>query len=311
MNISNFLFFLDTSSLPTALDLRTSPVIRRTKSDSIKPKHHQTFVHENSENISHGTPSRTNRSSRVEFDNFEVIIQKSITKIVSLYQSDCTEFYSCHTNVADESVLSGVEILDYTPRITGNHMIKKTISFDTPTSAYLSPILTQPLDTKEDDDDDNEVFSTPRSTPVKSFSCPDYTKNYPTVHQILNEAQEISQSYKKPVDQKNSSSNLWSLVSSVINRTSKKKDDIDSTDSKAWPFKFNKSSLVKHAASLAGMMRKTKSKDENDDYEYDQPQMKRRRTSSNKDLTHAISPPQRKKQKIHGRKPIDRMRKDS
>lgn len=305
MNRTNFLSFLDTSSLPTALDLRTSPVIRRTKSDSIKPKHNKTFVHENSENISHGTPSRTDRSSRVEFENFEVIIQKSITKIVSLYQSDCTEFYSCHTNVADESDVSGIEILDYTPRITGNHMTKKTISFDTPTSAYFSPILTQPLDTNEDDDDDNEVFSTPRSTPVKSFSCPDYTKN----HQ--KEAQEMSHSYKKPVDQKNSSSNLWSLVSSVINRTSKKKDDTDPTDNKAWAFKFNKSSLVKHAASLAGMMRKTKSNDENDDYEYDQPQMKRRRTSSNKELTHAISPPQRKKQKIHGRKPIDRMRNDS
>ena len=307
--LTNFLSFLDTSSLPSALDLRTSPVIRRTKSDSKNPKHHQTFVHENSENISHGTPSRTNRSSRVGFDNYEVIIQKSITEIVSLYQSDCTEFYSCHTNVADESLVSGVEILDYTPRITGNNMIKKTISFDTPTSAYLSPILIQPIDTKEDDDDDNEVFSTPGSTPVKSFSCPDYTKNHQNVDKILKEAQTLSHSYKKPVDQK--STNLWSLVSSVINRTSKKKDNKDPSDNKAWAFKFNKSSLVKHAASFAGMIRKTMPQDDNDDYEYDQPQMKRRRTSSNKELTQAISPPQRKKQKIHGRKPIERMRKES
>ncbi|CAO1410238.1 unnamed protein product [Diamesa tonsa] len=299
----------NTSSLPSALDLRTSPVIRRTKSDSKTPKQHQTFVHENSENILHGTPSRTNRSSRVGFDNFEVIIQKSITEIVSLYQSDCTEFYSCHTNVADESSISGVEILDYTPRITGNNMIKKTISFDTPTSGYLSPILIQPLDTKEDDEDDNEVFSTPGSTPVKSFSCPDYTKNPRSVNKVLKEAQEISHSYKKPVDQK--ASNLWSLVSSVINRTSKKKDNKDSSENKAWAFKFNKSSLVKHAASFAGMIRKTMPQDEHDDYEYDQPQMKRRRTSSNKELTQAISPPQRKKQKIHGRKPIERMRKES
>lgn len=298
--------------MPSALDLRTSPVIRRTKSDSISPKHHQTFIHENSENILHGTPTRTTRSCRVGFDNFEVIIQKSITKIVSLYQSDCTEFYSCHTNVADESIMSGVEVLDYTPRITGNNMIKKTISFDTPTSAYLSPlILTQQPDTdKEEDDDENEVFSTPGSTPTKSMTCPNYIENHQTSIKSLKEALEISHSYKKPVEQKKSSSNLWSLVSSVINRTTKKKDDIELSDNKAWAFKFNKSSFVKHAVNLAGLMRKTIPIEEDDDYENEQPQVKRRRTSSNKELTQAISPPQRKKQKIHGRKPIERMRNE-
>ena len=55
-------------------------------------------------------------------------------------------------------------------------MIKKTISFDTPTSAYLSPsILFQQIDTKDENVDDIDididVFSTPESPPTKSVSC--------------------------------------------------------------------------------------------------------------------------------------------
>ena len=297
--------------------MRTSPVIRRTKSDSITPNPCQTFVIENSENILHGTPPRSLRTNRVGFDKVEVLIEKSITNIVNLYQSDCSEFYSCHSNVADESSVSGVEVLDYTPRITGNNMIKKTISFDTPTSAYLSPsILIQQIDTQEEnvDDIDNDVFSTPESTPTKNVSCQEYVENHHDTLKLLKGAHELSNFCKQPAEQKSTSSNLWSLVSSVISRASKKKDDIEPTDNKAWAFKFNRSALVKHAVSLAGLIKKTMPIDEiaeNSENEYDQPQMKRRRTSSNKELTQAISPPQRKKQKIHGRKPINRMRKES
>lgn len=264
------------------LDLRLSPAIRRFR------KVTTTKVEE----ISHsavdndGEPDLINFQTHIEFEQIEVIIKRGEIKNDT---STMTSYKSC---ISDSSC-TGRSMPDnhFTPKIVGNNMLKKTISFETPKTIEKTPsFLLKATEEENEEEDDDDVFHTPRSTPVRTL------RHRPTtdfVNPIENDENQETKS-------SNSRNNLWNFVSTVMKIAAKKSEDIGETLSsdKMWSFNFKQPEFVKKATDYFVK------RSESDDHSH-----KRRRTSSNSEpKSGSQSSPALKRQKIQARRPIGRMR---
>lgn len=258
------------------LDLRSSPVLLRSN-ENINPQQVK------SENL-----------SRVQYEEIQVIVRRS--------ESETSSFASYKSCYSDNT----------TPKGSSNSILKKTISFENPGSFEKSPVpgLLVPKSFNDDDNDNDEsdVFYTPRSTPIRRVRSLDSSDFKPLKNQ-------------RPT---NPSSNIWKFVTSVMGSlvTGAKKEPpfvsaSPDNHKKKWGFNFEMP--LKAAANYF-----TKSVDKSDSeidetYEEEEEEkiqsQKRPRaqvTSPNEETENAnvakITSPICKRRRIQGRKPIERMR---
>lgn len=273
---SSLLKFPTESEAP--LDLRLSPALRRVSTAEQEMIRYKAQA----ENL-------TNQS--IEFEQIEVFIRR--TEIKS--DSAISNYKSC---ISDSGRSGSMPDIQFTPKPVGNNFLKKTISFETPRTIEITPSFLMPVSKREYDcDDDDDVFYTPRTTPVKriveksddiAISIPDNTAA---------ESQPSTSSSK---------SNLKTFVSTVMRLASQKSEnftDYLSNSDNVWKFNFKKPGFVKKAADFF--------KKRSDDTE-DQ-SLKRRRTNSSNSSdkrTGSESSPVQKRQRIQARRPINRMRPD-
>lgn len=260
------------------LDLRSSPALLRSK-ENINPQEVK------SENINH-----------VQYEEIQVIVRRC--------ESETSSFASYKSCYSDNG----------TPKGSSNSILKKTISFENSGSFEKSPIpgllVPKSFNNDDNDNDENDVFYTPRSTPMRRVRSLDSSDFKP-----LNNQRST-----------NSSSNIWNFVTSVMGSlvTGAKKESPKNSASpeihkKKWGFNFEMP--LKAAANYF-----TKSVDKNDteieniqeELEEEEEEIqthKRSRaqvTSPNDDTEKTnvaqITSPICKRRRIQGRKPIERMR---
>jgi hypothetical protein len=265
--------------------ISTTPVLRRTQSDSVTPYYRQKKIESQPEK------KEPEKSSDSDCIIIEPPVKSEAPKTTS-NENSMESYFSCPSVVPTISE----NLIEETPKYGTMNvgLTKKIISFDTPAPREQSKSQT-PF---ENDD----VFYTPcANTPQRSFSC--------SALEIKARKQEILKDENNdPTKQatRNSESNLWNLVSSVIRVASKKPENSDEIkEEPKHTFTFSKSSLLQRAASFAGFI---KSSFKSDDREDEGPLAKRRRIVSNDFL---LKSPLRKRQKIQARLPIERMRKAS
>lgn len=297
------------ASTSSPLDLRTSPAIRRFNSDGSNKSNIKENINCKNANVTTVNCKKTVYARYFKNEmNGETKQQIVITE-----------------NVAEEIKVQIPDERDQnTPRITITMLPKKTISFETP--SYLNHETdntmaipkrdaksqsTSELQTTNGDDD---VFYTPMTTPNKSVSrnndIIDENEEY-TDEEVSALTSEDTSENSKSLQEINTDINLWNVVTSVLRYASKKDEAVDDDnddvkegrEKKSWKFNFQKYGLLQKAASFADYIKKSLTTEENDI----QPILKRRRISSNTDSIGVLSP-LKKRQKIRGRKPINRMR---
>ena len=280
-NETSLLKFL--GGVESPLDLRLSPALRRFK--NVAP----TKDEEKSLQLEHDASRKlVNLHSQVEFEQIQVIISHSkinSSSIISSYKTCCSDSRRSESDI------------DFTPKIIGNNLLKKAISFEPPNTIDMTPAFLIPngftdsnqylQEDEEDSDNDDDVFYTPNSTPVKPRRSIEVVI---PIENDLNQEEDGSRSQ-----------NLWKFVSNVIKIAARKGEDISEIlgkSDKIWNFK--NSELVKKATDFF-------TKGPNDPEVQEQPQ-KRRRTSSDNKISSQASPVL-KRPRIQPRKPIERMRK--
>lgn len=269
--------FLPDSGSP--LDLRTSPALRR--SDSMSPKRSQ--IQDKSGNAC-SKPS----SPQIKYEQIEIIVRRA--EIQS--DSGMTSYRSCFTG-SERS--ESMPLLECTPKITGINFNKKTISFETPTNVMQSP---NDLPIMDDDDTADEVFYTPQTTPMrKPLTLNSYDRKLNLMHTIV----DISDETTDELTMEPKKTNIWNLVSSVMNIATGKSNESKTTSDNVWSFNFRKPSFVQRATDYFVRYLETDPDDQ---------RIKRRRTSSTTERRpSSCSSPVCKRQKIQARRPIERMRR--
>jgi hypothetical protein len=273
-------FIPDSEGSP--LDLRTSPALRRS---DMSPKSKRKLIEDKTLDDS----ATKSLSPQIRFEQIEIIVRRA--EIQS--ESGMTSYRSCFS---DSGRSESMPLLQCTPRITGTNVIKKTISFDSPTDVMQSsndfPSTT--------DDDIDEVFYTPQSTPMRNpLTQNSFDRKLNLAHTIVDISDETSSDEVAVEPPKKA--NIWNLVTSVMKIATRKCDEPEMNNDKIWAFNFKKPSFVQRAANYFA-----RSLEIDPD---DQP-MKRRRTSSTTTdgKTSSCSSPVCKRQKIQARRPIERMR---
>uniref|UniRef100_U5EX22 Putative mucin 14a n=1 Tax=Corethrella appendiculata TaxID=1370023 RepID=U5EX22_9DIPT len=305
----------DNNTMP--LDLRTSPVIRRSaigSSDSSEdnlfkkpftpvPVHYpQTYHHRQD------LHNQSEERSKVEEENLT---------------NQNTEIFETCLNIDKQNH-------SITPKVAATGLIKKMISFNTPSNSSRED--------NDEDDGDNDIFSTPIGLPTRSYSCSiiedKLFRNSDSImtednSKTFNENSTNCEEYEnddevfvsndnenvKPTEKQHegggTGGRLWSIVSNVMKIASKSEDSKQQEDPQHRP------SLVKRAASFAGFLKKYYSA--NDEKSAETSIYKRRRTSSTNNPVakytlphhHAVqarSPIAKRRKRIEGRKPLDRMK---
>jgi hypothetical protein len=269
------------------LDLRMSPALRRDpKTNKIAPKSQTEIM-------------------QVETVNILLRRCESDSSIVTNYQSCISE---------------GIA----TPKISNPVTLKKTISFETPSTIDMTPAMMIPNKSRRNSgSDEDEVFYTPQSTPA----CRSSIESGAQEMELQNKLEEIIEEKKvEKVEQKSpKKSTFWNWVETAANYAKRSSGGSTGSEGKKfiWKWYFCKillnftasekklSSigmvLRRRAAGLFGGLTSKSTEDESI--------LKRRResssTSSEKfeeiDDMHTSSP-KMKKRRIQGRKPIERMR---
>lgn len=275
---------LNESSISSAMDLRTSPVIRRSS------QHSGSSI----ESIKSGRITKMTRkqsltysSSNSDISSPELINEQSER---SIYKT-CSSIELSNTN------------LNLTPKIVGTSL-KKAISFQTPDLIEFSPVRKTPSD----------VWYTPSEFPPQqknySFSTTTTTTTVEVSNNIKNTETELEDEVFHPVvpskieNLPSTGGGLWSIVSSVFRMASFGKGSASSDDKETVG---PENSLIKRCASFAGYLIRKNSSDD------DCQPNKRRRTSSvsnNYFGKNSGTDLDRKRRRIQGRLPIDRMRFD-
>lgn len=245
------------------LDLRMSPALRRTheelKENEVEYQQHSDDLINFESDILEG------QNRHIAIEHIEFVMRRSEIK------SETSAMTSYKSVFSDLSRSGSMPEIHFTPKIVG-HNFKKTISFET-TEVENTPGFLLPLN---DDGADDDVFYTPRASPVKiSFSR---QISADTVIPIEDDSQISGYNSSK-------TRTIWNLVS-VLGDNLK--------------FSFKKPEFVRRAADYF-----SKRASEPDEFSH-----KRRRTSSsssNEVHFGPQTPPATKRQKIHGRKPINRM----
>ncbi|XP_058451449.1 mitosis initiation protein fs(1)Ya [Malaya genurostris] len=324
-----------------ALDLRTTPALKRASSES------SSLFHRTAKMIClPKTQSEESTIGDVSSNYFE-----ARQDLDSPTGSDILE----QENRDNQSIADGSLVLrpkvkpelpahsyQDTPKITGG-MLKKVISF-------ASPEITRLGRSDNFEDENGDVWSTPCAVPPRSFSCPDVGDS--RFDSILTECSSdfsgtddvfVSPTKVKSHQQLKSASpvvgtgKLWTIVTNVIRLATR--GDIQEEIARAAPTSScgseseNRlsSTLVKKAASFAGFLKnrfparqqQRQSSSGSDEFAVTDNQggLKRRRTASiytrpyefiGKATTVKLSSsPLAKKKRIQGRQPIERMRSNS
>lgn len=279
--------------LEAPLDLRMTPAIRRSNSDDQEM---------GDDNWNKGTVCGEviNAQRCIEFKHIEVIIRRGEIKSESAAFSTYKSFIS-ETGRSES-------MPEFTPKIIGNNLLKKTISFEAPWTVERTPIFLLPTAVARENDEDgeiiDEVFYTPRSTPIKRT----HQRSFSDVVIPMHDSDFIQDHPRTTVSVGSGSQprNIWHFVTSVIKIATRKSEDITDTlvnNDKMWKFNFKRPEFVRRAADFFAGSREEES--------LEQPS-KRRRTSSTVDEG-AVGRSSRpslsvKRQKIQSRKPIERMR---
>lgn len=286
-----FIYFAVTCSSALPLDLRTSPVIRRTLSDSSFGSQFKKPPYE---------AINLTKKSQSDSRSPEAPVPEEI--------SENRTATSCYLSCQSLAPTNSENLIEETPKINSNEkVLKKTISFEiTPIEEMTNMTMFNTACGGEDNDD---VFLTPCATPVRSYSFPsaDLKPRKPFQSQV----QCVSTSTSTENEKSGKGSDIWSIVTSVIRVASRKSDkshkEKDESDEKLGEnrhksFPFSKG-IIQKAASFAGFFKSTKYEETTSS---DAPAPKRRRLVANE--ANNLTSPLKKKQKIIGRKPIDRMR---
>uniref|UniRef100_A0A8D8F087 Mitosis initiation protein fs(1)Ya n=1 Tax=Culex pipiens TaxID=7175 RepID=A0A8D8F087_CULPI len=330
----------------SALDLRTTPVLKRCSSAS--SGHHRT-----AKMVRLGVKSRSEDSS-----NASTLEDRSVEA--------GSEYYETHQNVdslnnstADQENLEKVEEVEpvviqflkpmassyqETPRVAGG-MLKKVISFTSPDVTRLG-VVTRP---ESEDEADDDVWSTPCGAipPPRSFSCSalkDLGRSEETDDDVFlppaNPPPPTKSKYCKQLNLDSpgapSTGKLWTIVSSVIRLASRQDIQDDLTANAPVDSTKLTSTLAQKAASFAGFLKNKfpganrpnlRSSSGSDEFSAiaSSGGIKRRRSMArpyesrgNNPTGTTVAPvyrtsssPLPKRKRIQGRKPIERMRNES
>lgn len=275
---------MNDSSISSALDLRTSPVIRRNSSSQSSSSIETIRTGRITKNL---RKQSLTYSSSSDISSPELINERSGR---SIYKT-CSSIELSSTN------------LNITPKIVGT-ALKKAISFQTPDLIEFSPVRKTPIEMK------NDVWYTPSEFPLQqksySISTTTTTTTVEVSNNIKNAETELDEVFypNAPSKIENEPSNggggLWSIVSSVIRMASFGKGSASSDDKE---IVGQENSLIKRCASFAGYLIRKNSSDD------DCQPSKRRRTSSVSYFDKS-SETDLKRRRIKGRMPIERMRFD-
>lgn len=329
----------------SALDLRTTPVLKRCSSES-SGKHHRT-----AKMVRLGNKSRSEDSS-----NASTLEDRSVAG---------SEYYETHQNVdslnstVDQENLENEKLVDVepvviqflkpmpssyqeTPKMAGG-MLKKVISFTSPDVTRLG--VPRP---ESDDEGDSDVWSTPCGAfpPPRSFSCSalkDLGRSEETDDDVfLPPANPPPPTKSKSCKQLNldspgapSTGKLWTIVSSVIRLASRQDIQEDLASGATTDSSKLTSTLAQKAASFAGFLKNKfpganrlhqhRSSSGSDEFSAISSSggLKRRRSvtrpyESRGNNQAGVAPvyrtsssPLPKRKRIQGRKPIERMRTES
>lgn len=326
----------------SALDLRTTPVLKRCLSAS--SGHHRT-----AKMVRLGVKARSEDSS-----NASTLEDRSVEA--------GSEYYETHQNVdslnstADQENLEKVGdaepvVIQFlkpmassyqeTPRVAGG-MLKKVISFTSPDVTRLG-VVARP---ESEDEADDDVWSTPCGAipPPRSFSCSalkDLGRSEETDDDVfLPPANPPPPAKSKSCKQLNldspgapSTGKLWTIVSSVIRLASRQDIQDDLTANATNDSTKLTSTLAQKAASFAGFLKNKfpganrpnlRSSSGSDEFSAISPSggIKRRRSMAlpyeSRGNNPTVAPvyrtsssPLPKRKRIQGRKPIERMRNES
>lgn len=189
------------------LDLRLSPALRRIQEDSKENK--EGYRPQPGDLINFDSAILEAQNQSIAIEHFQLVIRRSEIK------SDSSAMTSYKSVFSDTGRSGSLPDIQFTPKIAGGSLIKKTISFETPDNNKTQEF-------NDDDDDDDDVFFTPKASPVKLPIS--RTSSTDTVIPI-----EDDTSYSS-----SKSRNIWNLVS-VLGETLKFS-------------KFKRPSFVKRAA---------------------------------------------------------------
>lgn len=331
-----------------ALDLRTTPVLKRSSSES-------SFGNHKNAKISCLSKSQSEDSSRYQLDD----VSRPISEYFETHQNEASleksdnvdqENRDNHKIVEQSMIASEFAKLKAfpsyyqdTPKNAGA-MLKKVISFATPEMTRIG-------EHHPDPDETVDVWATPCSIPPRSFSCSalqdtglksflyngNDTSNSDDVFLPPARSNSHHKLKKEPSAAVPSTGKLWTIVSNVIRLASRTdiRDDLDidnspeySSGSDSGPATFS-SNLAQKASSFAGFLRNRlpgrqttcTSSELDESPSFDSSGTKRRRTNSvytrpyetvgSAVAMRPISSPLAKRKRIQGRQPIERMRNSS
>lgn len=251
------------------LDLRLSPALRRNNED-IKIDKREV----KSEDINH-----------VSYEEIQLILRRSESE-----SSSIASYKSCYSD-------------NGTPKGSSNSILKKTISFENHGAVESSPGYLIPKSLDNDDNDESDVFYTPRSTPMRRVKS-------------LDSSEVMTGNNQRLI---NPSSQIWSFVTSVMGSlvTGTKKEpnrsaSPEASNKKMWGLNFDMP--LKAAANYFSKHSESVDKRDLEIEEEEVHSLKRPRTivtspnENTENIVASIKSPTLKRRKIQGRKPIERMR---
>lgn len=274
------------------LDLRLSPALRRFKDEPMDEQQAASYQPEPNDLINFDSYVADNFIEHEPIqtieNRIEIIIRRSEIKSDSAMTS--------YKSVFSEAERSGsMPEIQFTPKMVGNNFLKKTISFETPDTIEKTPSCLMPMETVEDcgeaeneeDDDFDEVFYTPRASPIRlpmsRFASADRSplSRRASADTVI----AIDDSNASGYNSSKSRNNLWNAIRESLGNSDK------------WKIRFKKPAIFKRAAEYF-----TKHSSEPDEYA-----SKRRRSSSSSSSEKKAgsqTSPATKRQKIQARKPI-------
>lgn len=316
------------------LDLRTTPVLKRSSSESAFGNHKYT-------KITHVSKAHSDNSGLYQLDD----VSRPTSEYFDTHQNEASLDASKKVDqenrdnhkIVEQSMIAKLKAFPSyyqdTPKMAGA-MLKKAISFTTPEVTQIGEPHPDPNETAD-------VWGTPCFVPPRSFSCSalhDNTDSKSLAHKsnddtfnsddvFLPPAKSHSRNKLKKEPTAPSTGKLWTIVSNVIRLASR--SDIheelrtDTPDSGASNFSLK---LAQKASSFAGFLRNRlpgrqttcSSSELEESPSVDRSGSKRKRTNSfytrpyetigTPVAMRPISSPMPKRKRIQGRRPIERMR---
>lgn len=327
----------------SALDLRTTPVLKRSSSETcVGGRKNITGTSLQKAQSEDSGLYQPDDSSMPESQYFEAHQNEA-----SLETNGNVDQENCKNHKIDDRSMIANDLVNFkpfpsyyqdTPKIAGG-ILKKVISFTTP---EMTRIGEHPADP----DDTTDVWATPCSIPPRSFSCSALQET--GLNSFVSSENNGDDVFLPPTRSKSfhklkmdpsmpSTGKLWTIVSNVIRLASRTdiREDLGGTDNPEYSSGSDSggggsnfsTNLVRKATSFAGFLRnrlpgrqQTSTSPESDELPSSpncSGTTKRRRTNSvytrpyESVAMRPISSPLAKRKRIQGRQPIERMRNSS